>query len=206
MSEEVLRWARQIQSIAQAGLTYGKDAYDLERYQQLMTLAAEMLAVVGTQSAEEFRTLLGQESGYATPKVDVRGVIFREGRILLVHERAEDAWSLPGGWADLGESPADIAVREVREEAGLVVRPVKLLAVLDKLRHPHPPALHHIYKIFIRCEVVQEGELADNPETDQIGYFVEDRLPPLSLDRVTPSQIAMLFAHLRDADRPTDFD
>jgi ADP-ribose pyrophosphatase YjhB (NUDIX family) len=149
--------------------------------------------------------LLAADAGYATPKVDVRGVVFRGGKILLVRERSDDLWTLPGGWADVGDSPADAVVREVREESGFETRATKLLALLDRNRHGHPPHVHHIYKVFLRCEVVG-GSPATSREIMGVGFFGEDEIPDLSLTRVVPSQIARMFEHLHCPDLPADFD
>ncbi len=203
--------ARRLQTIAQAGLTYAGDPHDQERYVALREVAAGIVAAAGATGIAQAGEVLALERGYATPKVDVRAAVFRGGQILLVRERADGLWSLPGGWADLGETPAEGAVREVAEEAGLAVRPVKVLAVWDRDRHGHPPLLWHVYKIFIRCELAggggdAAGGPAENLETDGAGFFARDALPPLSTDRVTAAEIARLFAHLDRPDLPTDFD
>ncbi len=154
-----------------------------------------------------------RDVGYATPKVDVRGVVFRDdGALLLVRESSDGGWTLPGGWADVGESPSEAVEKEVREEAGHVVRATKMLAVLDRDRHGHPPLLDAVYKLFLRCEVVGDGSAVaagGGPgygETDGVGFFAADALPPLSLTRVTPAQLARLFEHHAHPDWPTDFD
>jgi ADP-ribose pyrophosphatase YjhB (NUDIX family) len=143
--------------------------------------------------------------GYATPKLDVRGVVFRENGILLVKEREDGGWTLPGGWADVGESPADATVREVREESGFETRAVKLLAVYDRNRHGHTPIPFHAYKLFFRCEIIG-GAPATSVETEGVDCFGEDSLPPLSISRVTPAQIHRFFEHLRNPGWPTEFD
>ncbi len=148
------------------------------------------------------------KQSYPTPKVDVRGVVFREGRILLVRELTDGRWALPGGWADVGESLAEAVVREVREESGYTTRAVKLLAVANLGRYQDGrPLRPNIYKLFVRCELVSEepGELI-GAETGEAGFFAEDELPELSAPRVTPAQLARLFEHGRDPDLPADFD
>lgn len=206
MNPTWLKWAQQIQSIAQAGLTYGKDPYDLERYQELRRLAAEIIATHTSIPFDTVSTVLEGEQGYLTPKVDVRAAVFdAQGRLLLVRERAEGHWSLPGGWADVGESPGEIAAREVREESGFEVRPVKLLAVLDRAKHPHPPLLWHVYKLVIRCELVG-GAAHESLETSGVGFFDRDDIPPLSLSRVTEAQIRRVFEHYDDPGLAPDFD
>jgi ADP-ribose pyrophosphatase YjhB (NUDIX family) len=201
-----LQWAKRIQAIAQTGLTYGRDPYDLERYQELQQLAAEIIATCGNQPFEAVQTVLAVEKGYPTPKVDVRAVVFdAAGRLLLVRETMDGRWSLPGGWADMGETPGEMAVREVCEEAGLQVRPTKLVAVYDKARHQPEPRLTDIYKIFIRCELLG-GAPRTSLETDAVGFFGREEIPPLSTGRVNSEQIARMFAHYDQPDLPADFD
>lgn len=203
--EKWLEWTRRLQAIAQNGLTYAKDPYDIERYTQLREMAAEIACEHSGVGAKQLMDLFSGEHGYATPKVDLRGVVFRDDRILLVRERSDGLWTLPGGWADVGESPAEGVVKEIREESGYETRAVKLLAVYDRDRHGHPTLFHSIYKLFIRCEITG-GAPARSIETDGIAFFAEDRIPELSLTRVVPSQIARMFEHLRDPNLPADFD
>jgi len=149
--------------------------------------------------------LFATESGYATPKVDVRGVVFRDDAILLVQERRDGQWTLPGGWADVNDSPAEATEREIWEESGYRARAVKLLACWDRNKHGHPPYGYHIYKLFFQCELLG-GEPTESTETADVGWFREDEIPPLSLPRVTPAQIARFFEHYRHPEWPTDFD
>jgi ADP-ribose pyrophosphatase YjhB (NUDIX family) len=193
-------------AIAQNGLTYAENHFDKERYEQVRQVAAEMMAEQADTDYRKVLDLFSGEIGYATPKVDVRGVVFRDNRILLVKEREDGRWTLPGGWADVNESPREAVVREVMEESGYHTRAGKLLAVWDRAKHPHtPPFPYHIYKIFVLCELIG-GEATASPETEQVGFFPEDELPDLSISRVTPGQIARLFEHYRRADLQTDFD
>ena len=204
--QKMLDRAKRLQAIAQNGLTYAKDQYDVERFEQVQAIAAEIMADRTPQSVEEIVDIFSDQVGYATPKVDVRGVVFRDGRILLVRELADGLWTLPGGWADPCESPREAVAREVYEESGFEVTPTKLLAVYDRSKHPHePPFAFHVYKIFIRCEIVG-GEASDSNETDGAAFFAEDDLPPLSISRVTEGQIHRLFEHYRNDDLPADFD
>ncbi|MFO1497016.1 MAG: NUDIX hydrolase [Verrucomicrobiota bacterium] len=201
-----LRWCSRLAAIAQNGLTYAQNPYDIERYTSLREIAAEMLAEGSGTSISTVLDLLSRESGYATPKVDVRGVVFREDKLLLVQERADGLWTVPGGWADVGESPMENVVREVREEAGLEVRPVKLLAVFDRSKHPHdPPLPYHVYKLFIRCDLVG-GDLQAKTETLAAAFFAQSELPPLSVDRITAGQVQRLFEHHANPALPTDLD
>ncbi|MGZ7440489.1 NUDIX hydrolase [Paenibacillus sp. TH7-28] len=188
-----LEWAKQIQAISQAGLAYSKDMYDLERFEMLRDLSVDILNRYTEVETEKIRSLFAAETGYATPKVDVRGVVFQDDRILLVKERIDGAWALPGGWADIGLSPKEIAVKEVKEESGLEVVPVRLMAVLDKKFHQHPPEPWHVYKLFILCGIAG-GEAEPGMETLQVGFFGKDELPPLSVERNTLQQIQKLFA------------
>lgn len=146
---------------------------------------------------ERIRLAFAGETGYATPKTDIRAVVFRDGKILLVREKIDGAWALPGGWADIGLSPSEVAVKEVREESGYEVKPVRLLAVLDKKFHDHPPEPYHIYKLFIRCDIVG-GQALSGVETSDVGFFAQDGLPELSVERNTAAQIHAMFEFLRD--------
>lgn len=200
-----LDWAQRLQAIAQSGLTYSPNQYDLERYESIREIAAEIMAAGSASPIAPIRELFAAQSGYATPKVDMRAAVFRDDKILLVEEREDHAWSLPGGWADVGESPSDAIVREVHEESGYETRAVKLLAVFDRNRHGHPPFPFHAYKMFFRCELLG-GEAALSNETSGVDWFAEDQLPALSTTRVTAAQLHRFFDHYRHPDWPTDFD
>jgi ADP-ribose pyrophosphatase YjhB (NUDIX family) len=151
--------------------------------------------------------LFTAQAGYATPKVDVRGAVFRDGKVLLVKERADPGrWTLPGGWADVNQSPSECVVAEVRDEAGLEVRPIKLAAVYDRARHPHVPAkAFHIYKMFFVCETVG-GVPSPGLETEDVAFFDRDKLPSLSVGRVLDYQIERMFVHAEAPELPTEFD
>ena len=200
-----LRWTQRLQAIAQDGLTYSHDDYDLGRYEQLRELAAEMLAAHSTGTLEEVRNLLVLETGPATPKVDVRAVVFEDERILLVKEPDEAGWSVPGGWADVGESPSEAAARETLEESGFSVSPVRLLAAYDRDRHGHPSIAYHVYKLVYLCELLPEERLTD-VDAHGARFFGEQELPALSVTRVTGAQISRFFEQHRDPSIPTDFD
>ena len=202
-----LRWARRVQALAQNGLTFSSDPFDTERYAALRDVAAEIVAAHTELSIDTVRELFAGGSGYATPQVDIRGAVFRDdGALLLVRERSDGAWTVPGGWVDVGESPSEAVAKEVREESGYVVRATKLLAVLDRDRHGHPPFAHQVYKLFLRCEVLGGDAAAPGVETDGVGFFGPRHIPPLSLTRVTPGEIARLFEHYEHPEWPTDFD
>jgi len=208
MDPKWLAWAKQLQAIAQNGLTYSQSTFDTERYKSVREISAEILGEAAGLPSAQFMELYERQEGYATPKVDVRGVVFHPetGTILLVKERMDGRWTIPGGWADPGESPAENVVREVREESGFETRAVRLLAVCDRSKHPHYPLFpFHVYKMFFLCEVVA-GEAAPNEEISEIAFFPADALPELSVGRVTSAQIARMFEHRRHPDWPTDFD
>jgi ADP-ribose pyrophosphatase YjhB (NUDIX family) len=205
MTPHWLNWTQRLQAIAQTGLNYAGDPFDVERYEQIREIAAEMAAHFSDADAGAMRALFAGEVGHATPKVDVRGVVFRKEALLLVRERSEGLWTLPGGWADIGESAGEATAREVWEESGYRVRAVKLLAAYDRNKHPHPPYPFHAYKLFFRCDLLG-GQATHSLETDGVEFFRETELPALSVTRVTASQIARFFDHLRHPDWPTDFD
>ncbi len=201
-----LEWAKRIQAISQTGITYAKDPYDIERYEAMRQIAAEIMAVGSDTPLEQIVGLFSSQSGYATPKVDTRGVVFQDGALLLVKELQDGRWTLPGGWADILESPREAVEREIFEESGFQTRATKLLAVFDRNKHPHePPYAHHIYKLFVQCDIIG-GAASVSQETGGAEFFYEDALPPLSLARITPSQIKRLFEHYRQPELPTDFD
>jgi ADP-ribose pyrophosphatase YjhB (NUDIX family) len=202
-----LQWARQLQAIAQNGLTYAQSHYDIERYKQVREVAAEIMATGAGIDSRRVLDLFSQETGYATPKIDSRGVVFRNDALLLVRELADDGrWTLPGGWADPNESPAEAVVREVWEETGYETRATRLLAVYDRSKHPHvPPHPYHVYKLFFQCDLVG-GVATHSHETGESAFFRSAEIPELSLSRVTPGQVARLFVLHEHPDWPTDFD
>ncbi|MEM1134410.1 MAG: NUDIX hydrolase [Bacteroidota bacterium] len=203
-----LNWievARRIQAIAQNGLTYSEGMYDLDRYQELRDISTKIMSEIANTPVEKVTNLFANETGYQTPKVDIRGVVFEEDKILMIKEEQDQKWSLPGGWADVNYSPAEIVSKEVWEEAGLEVKALRLLAVCDKLKHPHPPDPYHAYKLFFLCEKTG-GNLKTGMETLDVGFFKEDNLPELSTGRITASQIQMLFDFRRNPLKPTYFD
>lgn len=200
-----LNWVERLQAIAHNGLIYADNPYDVERYEKLRDLAIEIAAAQTGDNPQIIRGLFAHESGYITPKVDVRGVVFKDETILLVQEKLDGLWSLPGGWADIGDAPSEAVEREIREESGYEARAIKLLATYDRNRHDHAPHPFHAYKLFFLCELIG-GEACVTHETTAVGFFAEDALPPLSTMRVTLPEIARFFEHLRRPDLPTDFD
>jgi ADP-ribose pyrophosphatase YjhB (NUDIX family) len=201
----ILEWARKVQAIAQNGLTFSRDPFDRARYQELEQLTATMLATELELPLATVRGFWEGERGYATPKVDVRGGVFRGAEVLLVRERADGRWTLPGGWVDVNDAPSSAVAREILEESGYQARAVKLAALVDRNRHPHPPGVHHIYKLFFLCELTG-GSPTTSAETDAVGFFPVQALPELSTGRVLASQIQRLYQHELDRTLPTDFD
>ncbi len=203
-----LLWSRKLQAIAQSGLAFTQDPYDRERYEMLRALAAEIVAEHCDASVGEIATLFASERGYATPKLDVRGAVFHENRLLLVRETVDGGrWTLPGGWADVNESPTECVVKEVLEETGYDVRVRKLAAVWDRARHAHTPHyVFHIWKLFFVCDVVGGGA-RDSLESSEPSFFGRDELPAdLSVGRVLPWQLDRMFEHAGDPNLRTDYD
>lgn len=192
-----LKWAKEIQAIAQTGLAYSKDVYDRERYESLRQISIDILAHYTSIDEQIIKITFASETGYATPKVDIRGVVFQDNKILMVREKSDGAWALPGGWADIGLSPSEVVVKEIKEESGYDVKPLRLLAVLDKKYHDHPPDPYHVYKLFIECSIIG-GQGQSGVETSEIGFFTENKLPKLSEERNTEKQIKRMFDLHRD--------
>lgn len=205
MSNKWLEWARRIQSLSQAGLAFSKDAFEIERYEELRNISAEILTEYSGLEMKVVKDIFTHDTGYQTPKVDVRGVVFKDNTILLVQEAKDSRWSLPGGFCDVGLSPAENIVKEIEEESGFEVVPTKLVALLDMNKHPHPPQAFHYYKVFIQCDIVG-GYGKPGLETKAIDFYEKDNLPELSTSRNTASQIQMLFEFLDDPNKETIFD
>jgi ADP-ribose pyrophosphatase YjhB (NUDIX family) len=203
-----LTWAREIQAIAQTGLEFSKDPYDRDRFAALRRLAARIHAEHTGADLRRIEELFDAETGYATPKIGVRGAVFDPaGRILMVRESVDGhRWTLPGGWADVNQTPAQSVVREVFEESGYHARPVKLAAVWDRARQAHPPMAFSIVRMFFIC-TLEGGEPSTSLETSEVGWFAESEIPQdLSLRRTLPQHIARMFAHWRDPGLPTEYD
>jgi len=200
-----LRLAREMSAMAQTGLAFSKDPYDRLRYERLRELSAEMLAQGSAADYERILESLRGETGYATPKVDVRGAAFRDGRVLLVREITDGKWTLPGGWADVNQTAAQCVVREIAEESGFEARALKLAAVHDYQTRNHPHHKDSIYKLLFICDIVG-GEARTSNETSEVGFFARHDLPPLSVGRSTAAQIELMFRHRDDPGLPTEFD
>jgi ADP-ribose pyrophosphatase YjhB (NUDIX family) len=192
MKDKWLEWATRLQSIAQAGLTFGENQYDLDRYQQLRNLSVEIMHEYTGVSNEKIRDLFASETGYQTPKVDIRASVFRDNKILMVKEKIDGAWSLPGGWADVNSSVSESAVRECLEEAGAKVRPKRIVAIHVANRHCEFLYPCTIYKVIVECELI-ESNFVSNTETLEADFFPIDSLPRLSTERNTRSQIELCY-------------
>ena len=200
-----LGWAREIQALAQSGLAYSGNEYEQLRYQRLTEIAAQMVEAHTDLAGEEVLESLSMQPGYATPKVDVRGAAVREGRILLVQERSDGCWCMPGGWADVGDLPSEVVAREIWEESGYLAVPRKVIGVYDANRSGRPLEFYHAYKIVFLCEITG-GEARASHETADVGFFAFDDLPPLSQNRTNERHLEEVLAHLQDPERPAAFD
>lgn len=192
METKWLNWAKKLQAIAQTGLEYSKDKFDIERFEQIRALSIEIMNEYTDIDHSKIRTLFANESGYQTPKIDIRAAIFKEDKILMVREQLDDKWSLPGGWADIDLSIYENIVKESMEEAGAKVIPKRIIAALDRNKHIDDVFPYSVYKIFVECDYV-EGNYIDNIETSEAAFFTRNSLPELSVGRNTKSQIEMCF-------------
>jgi ADP-ribose pyrophosphatase YjhB (NUDIX family) len=192
MNEKWLYWTTELQSIAQAGLTFSSNSYDLDRYEKIRNIVVEILHEYTDIDHKKIRDLFASETGYQTPKVDIRASVFKNGKILLVKEKVDGAWSLPGGWADVNSSVSESAIRECREEAGALVKPKRIVAIHMGNKHNNHNYPFTIYKIFVECEFV-ENSFKENTETLDAEFFEQDKLPELSFERNTPEQIKICF-------------
>lgn len=205
MNPAWLNWAMQVEAIARTGHHYAKDPFDLERYEALNRIAIEMMAAYSDSAPEVIAGLFQTDHGHATPKVDVRGIVFREGKILLVMERATGKWTVPGGFADIGESAGEAVAREVLEESGYRVRPTRLLALYDRAKHAHTPIWFACYKVFLECEVI-DGAAIESIETAGASFFAHSELPELDSDRITTDQLERLWRLHDHPDQAPEFD
>ena len=199
-----LAWTREIFSLSQSGITYSGNEYDIQRYKRLQEITAEIIESQSGTAKESALESFSMQAGYITPKIDVRGAVVHEGKILLIQERADGRWAMPGGWADLGNAPASVAEREVWEESGFRVQAEKVVAVLDANR-VEPMEFYHAYKIIFLCRLL-DGEPHTSYETLAVDFFELSNLPPLSLYRTSESMLQEVFAHVKDPGRPTAFD
>jgi ADP-ribose pyrophosphatase YjhB (NUDIX family) len=200
-----LAWAREIQALSQTGLAFATNEYETQRYRRLAEIAAEIVQSYTGLPREPVLESFLMQPGYATPKVDVRGAVVRDGQILLVQERVDGCWTMPGGWADVGDLPSDMVVREVWEESGFQVVPRKVIGVYDANRSGRPLELYHAYKIVFLCAITG-GQATPGSETSAVGFYDFDNLPPLSTNRTHQRHLAEVRAHLLDPNRPAAFD
>lgn len=199
-----IAWAREIFSMSQAGLTYSQNEFDIERYKRLQEITAEMIESQSELSKESVLESFSMQAGYATPKIDVRGAVVHEGKILLIQERMDGRWAMPGGWADLGNTPASVAEREVWEESGYRVKAGKVVAVMDANRI-EPMEFYHAFKLIFLCTLIG-GEPRISYETLAVDFFDPNNLPPLSIYRTNENMLQEVFAHVQDPNRRTAFD
>lgn len=200
-----LGWAREIQALCQTGLAFAQTEYERARYHRLLEIASEMVAGHTRLDPREVLNTFQVQPGYATVKVDVRGAVIRDDQILLVRERADGRWAMPGGWADVGEYPSEMIAREIREESGYEARPVRVIGVYDANRAGRPMEFFHAYKVVFLCELTG-GAPATSDETLDVGFFFFDDLPPLSEHRTSQAHLLEIRRHLADPCRPAAFD
>jgi len=191
-NEQWLKWAVELQSLAQAGLHYSRDDFDIERFERIREISAEMISYKTDIPLEKVKDLFCSDTGYQTPKIETRAAIFENGKILLVRER-DGRWSLPGGWVDVNVSVKENTIKEVKEEAGLDVTTDLVIAVQDREKHNLPVYAYKVCKVFVLCTAIG-GSFKENIETIESGYFALDELPPLALEKNNREQIEMCFA------------
>ncbi|WYS06798.1 NUDIX hydrolase [Bacillus sp. FSL R5-0394] len=197
MNSDWLNWAQRIQALAQAGITFTKDKYDMERYDELLAISAEMMACAKNLDAASVKETFVQQNGYQTPKIDVRGVVIKDNHILLVQEETDGTWALPGGYCEVGLSPAENIVKEIKEESGYDSKYERVLALFDTKKHRHPPHMFHFYKLVLHCTITG-GTATTGVETSNVGFFSFDDLPPLSVNRNTLEQFSIIRNQLNE--------
>jgi ADP-ribose pyrophosphatase YjhB (NUDIX family) len=206
MQNFIFEKIKRVQALAEIGLEFSQNSYDRERYEELQEISLQILTQITDVPVEKIVPVILDKNGYKTPKVDVRAVVFNENdQILLIQEKADNCWAMPGGWADIGYSPSEVAVKECFEEAGLKVKTTKLLAVLDKQKQKMPPAFEYVYKIFLLCKKLN-NTISTGTETMDVGWFNEHNLPELSTPRNTVDQIKLMFRYHRGERTEPCFD
>jgi ADP-ribose pyrophosphatase YjhB (NUDIX family) len=201
----LLNWGRRLAALAQTGTNYAESPFDLQRYEEVRKIAAELMAAVSVHTPDQLLELFRADRGYGTPKVDVRGMVFRGDELLLVREKDDGGWTPPGGWVDVGETPTEAVEKEVREESGYLAKAGKLIGVYERDRRGHTPLAFAVIKLFIQCELTGGAAMPSN-ETTEVGFFHRDALPPLSLARVVPYEIERAYAHRESPSLPTELD
>jgi ADP-ribose pyrophosphatase YjhB (NUDIX family) len=200
-----LKWAREIQQLSQTGLAFAVTDYEKKRYKRLTEITAEIVEYHTSLEKEAVEKVMMKQPGYATPKIDVRAAVIKDGKVLLVQEISDKRWAMPGGWADVGDIPSEVAIRETKEESGYDVKPIKVIGVFDANRLGGQLEFFHAFKIVFLCELMG-GEAAASDETMDVSFFSFDDLPPLSLNRTNNKHIKDILAHLEDPQRSTSFD
>lgn len=197
---------KRVQALAEIGLEFSQNTFDGERYEELQQIALQIMEQMTDVPIEKIIPVIQEKNGYKTPKVDVRAAVFNEkNQILLVREKVDGCWSMPGGWTDISYSPAEVAEKECLEEAGIKVKATRLLAVMDKQKQNMPPAFEYVYKIFLLCEKL-DNNISTGTETTAVDWFNENEIPQLSEPRNTLNQVKMMFQYLRGEITETYFD
>jgi len=200
-----LKWAREIQQLSQTGAAFAVTDYEKQRYKRLTEIISEIVEYHTLLEKEAVEKVMMKQPGYATPKVDVRAAVIKDDKILLVQERSDERWAMPGGWADVGDIPSEVAARETKEESGYDVKPTKVIGVYDANRLGGQLEFFHAFKIVFLCDLIG-GEATTSDETQDVGFFSFNDLPPLSLNRTNDKHIKEILAHLQEPQRPTYFD
>jgi len=203
--ETLLPWAKRLAALAQTGITYAQSPFDIQRYEEIRAIAANLMARESIHPPASLIELFKTDRGYATPKVDVRGIVFRDEKLLLVREKEDGLWTPPGGWVDVGDAPSRAVEKEIVEESGFTARAVKLIGVYNRDQHVHTPLPFAVFKLHILCQLTG-GAATVSDETTEVGFFPRDALPPLSLARVVAYQIERAFEHQAHPEWPADFD
>jgi ADP-ribose pyrophosphatase YjhB (NUDIX family) len=205
-SRQLFELSKRIKAIAQTGLVYSEDEYNRDRYTELNDISDSLYQLLTGAELPVIKNFYLNGKEYPTPKIDIRAVIFNDkAELLMVKEKSDGRWSLPGGWADIGYTPAEVAVKEAAEETGFIVKPKKLLAVLDKKNYPHPAQPEYVYKHFIECEIVG-GSITEAHDITEVAFFPQNNIPPLSEIRLVKEQVELMFQFLDDKDKPTVFE
>jgi len=207
-NSETLKWlgiAREIQQLAQTGAAFAVTDYEKDRYKRLTEITAEIVEHHTILEKESVQKVLMEQPGYATPKIDVRAAVIKDDKILLVQETTDNCWAMPGGWADVGDVPSEVAIRECKEESGFDVKPIKVIGVFDANRVGGRLEFFHAFKIIFLCELIG-GKAAPSDETLDVRFFDLNELPALSLNRTNEKHLNELKLHLKNSERKTYFD
>jgi ADP-ribose pyrophosphatase YjhB (NUDIX family) len=203
--ESLLPWARRLAALAQTGITYAQSPFDIQRYEEIRAIAADMMARGSAHSPASLIELFKADRGYATPKVDVRGMVFRDDQLLLVREKEDGLWTPPGGWVDVGDPPSEAVEKEIVQESGFTAKAEKLIGVYNRDQHVHTPLPFAVFKLHILCRLTG-GAAAISDETTEVDFFPRNAIPPLSQARIVMHQIERAFDHHAHLDWPADLD